>query len=98
MARLFLKFLFRSSNPAKTWMVYIGTGKTSFKCEATRQALTIRYGLDSAQHAIRISVGDVENVSVFAVMGTTGSGKSTFIRNTIGNSDIVTSHQLEACI
>lgn len=37
------------------------------------------------------------SAAVFAVMGTTGSGKSTFIQKATGNPDIVVGHNLKAC-
>jgi Fe-S cluster assembly ATPase SufC len=39
----------------------------------------------------------VSNAAVFAVMGTTGSGKSTFIQKATGSPDIVVGHNLKAC-
>jgi ABC-type phosphate transport system ATPase subunit len=44
-----------------------------------------------------ISMDIVSNAAVFAVMGTTGSGKSTFIQKATGSPDIVVGHNLNAC-
>lgn len=35
---------------------------------------------------------------IFAVMGTTGSGKSTFIQKASGRQDVPIGHELKSCI
>ncbi len=35
--------------------------------------------------------------AIFAVMGTTGSGKSTFIQKASGRQDVIIGHDLQSC-
>lgn len=39
-----------------------------------------------------------QDAVIFAVMGTTGSGKSTFIQKASGRQDVPIGHKLESCI
>jgi hypothetical protein len=46
----------------------------------------------------RLSPEDAERIAVFAVMGMTGSGKSTFIQKATGDKTIVIGHKYQACM
>lgn len=52
-----------------------------------------------AQHAIPDIVNKIaQEAMIFAVMGTTGSGKSTFIQKASGRQDVPIGHELKSCI
>lgn len=44
-----------------------------------------------------LELPSTNDFTVFAVMGTTGSGKSTFVQKLTGNPDVVVGHSLKAC-
>jgi translation initiation factor RLI1 len=44
-----------------------------------------------------LSSGTIADLAIVAVMGTTGSGKSTFIQKATGTQDVVVGHTYAAC-
>ena len=51
------------------------------------------------EHAIPDIVNKIaQEAVIFAVMGTTGSGKSTFIQKASGRQDVPIGHELKSCI
>ena len=44
-----------------------------------------------------LQVQDAANIAIVAVMGTTGSGKSTFIQKATGSHDVIIGHNLKSC-